>query len=131
MVASTTAGKYGVKNTSGRICASPHRPAVASKRQRMAKPIASGSAGWEIPCQPRRKSSINFAMDWSLHVNSESKLWPSIGQIRRFPELRRPQPWHVPVALRLALVPRGRDSVANKNGIFDKGETKWDGWTAR
>src|SRR5207253_2941755 len=89
----------------------------------MAKPIASGSAGWDVPSQPRRNSSINFAMDLSLHVISESKLWPSIGQNRRFPEHWRPQPWHVTGLPRLAPVPCCRDSVTNKTGICDKGET--------
>src|ERR1700741_4295449 len=95
MVASTTAGKYGVKNTSGRICARPHRISVASAMQTMAKPMASDSRGCEVPCQPRQNSSINFAMDLSLHVSSESKLRLSIGQNRPFPEWRWPQACHV------------------------------------
>src|SRR5262245_25967910 len=126
MVASTTAGKYGVKNTSGRICASPQRPSVASAMQRMAKPMANDSRGCEVPCQPRQNSSINFAMDLSLHVNSESKSRLTIGQNRPFPEWRWPQACHVlwipgPWFPRLAPIPPGRDSVANKNGIFERG----------
>src|SRR3954465_5618113 len=84
MVASTTAGKYGVKNTSGRIWARPHRAAVLAARQRAAKPAASNGVGWVYPRQPRLNSSINFAMELSLHVISESKIWPSIEQNRRF-----------------------------------------------
>src|SRR4051812_6976236 len=59
-VAKNTAGKYGVKNTSGRICASPQRAAVASTRQQAAKPVLKSHEGWEIPCQPCLNSSINF-----------------------------------------------------------------------
>src|SRR5216683_2408119 len=59
-VAKNTAGIYGVKNTSGRIWAKPHRAAVASARQDAAKPrLASGETS-DIPCQPRRNSSIKF-----------------------------------------------------------------------
>jgi hypothetical protein len=59
-VAKNTAGIYGVKNTSGRIWASPHRAAVAKTRQQPAKPALNSGEGWEIPCQPRLNSSINF-----------------------------------------------------------------------
>src|SRR3954454_23465457 len=59
-VAKNTAGKYGVKNTSGRICASPQRATVASTRQQTAKPALKNGEGWEIPCQPCLNSSINF-----------------------------------------------------------------------
>ena len=61
-VAKNTAGKYGVKKTSGRIWARPHRAAVDSARQEAAKPMLKSGEGWEIPCQPRRNSSINFVM---------------------------------------------------------------------
>src|SRR6187200_1151599 len=114
MVASTTAGKYGVKNTSGRIWASPHRAMVLATRQRIAKPIASDREGGENPCQPRLNSSINFAMYLSLHVISESKIWPSTGQNTRI--LRADGRNHaMPVAtLRLARLKRGGDSGAGK-----------------
>src|SRR5882724_12448631 len=59
-VAKNTAGKYGVKNTSGRICASPQRAAVASRRQQTAKPVLKNGEGSETPCQPCLNSSINF-----------------------------------------------------------------------
>src|ERR1700704_2405752 len=59
-VAKNTAGIYGVKNTSGRIGASPPRAAVAKTRQQPAKPVPNSGEGWEIPCQPRLNSSINF-----------------------------------------------------------------------
>src|SRR6185312_5594373 len=58
--ARNTAGKYGVKNTSGRIWAIPQRAIVDKARQPAAKPVLKSSEGWEIPCQPRRNSSINF-----------------------------------------------------------------------
>src|SRR3984957_16419817 len=61
-VAKNTAGKYGVKNTSGRISERPHRAAVESARQQAAKPAPKGGEGCAGPCQPRRNSSINFAM---------------------------------------------------------------------
>src|SRR4051812_27582072 len=61
-VAKNTAGKYGVKNTSGRICASPQRAPVASTRQQTAKPVLKSAEGWEIPCQPCLNSSINFVI---------------------------------------------------------------------
>ena len=83
-VTSTTAGKYGVKNTSGRIWTSPHRPRVASVRQSNANPMLNSSEGWEIPRQPRRNSSINFAMCLSLHVTSKSKIWPPSKQNGHF-----------------------------------------------
>src|ERR1700712_2074491 len=61
-VAKNTSGKYGVKNTSGRICASPQRATVASTRQQTAKPVLKSGEGWEIPCQPCLNSSINFVI---------------------------------------------------------------------
>src|ERR1700692_841541 len=76
-VAKNTAGIYGVKNTSGRIWASPHRAAVAKTRQLPAKPVLNSGEGWEIPCQPRLNSSINFIIVPSLHVISESKIRPA------------------------------------------------------
>ena len=51
-----------MKNTSGRICAKPHRATVARARQQTAKPVLNSGEGWEIPCQPRRNSSINFVI---------------------------------------------------------------------
>src|SRR5438093_4864086 len=58
--ARNTAGKQGVKNTSGRIWAKPHRAIVDKARQPAAKPVLKSSEGWEIPCQPCLNSSINF-----------------------------------------------------------------------
>jgi hypothetical protein len=51
-----------VKNTSGRIWARPHRATVAKTRQQIAKPVLNSGEGWEIPCQPRLNSSINFVI---------------------------------------------------------------------
>src|SRR5438445_9713284 len=61
-VAKNTAGKYGVKNTSGRIWARPQRAAVAETRQQIAKPVLNSGEGWEIPCQPCLNSLINFVI---------------------------------------------------------------------
>src|SRR5207249_7203101 len=59
-----TAGKYGVKNTSGRIRERHHRAAVAKARQEAANPMLKSGDGSDVPCQPRRNSSINFIMDY-------------------------------------------------------------------
>jgi hypothetical protein len=61
-VAKKTAGKYGVKNTSGRIWARNHRAAVDSVTQDAAKAMLKNGDGRDIPCQPRRSSSTNFIM---------------------------------------------------------------------
>src|SRR5207237_4019496 len=37
-----------------------HRATVDKARQPAAKPVLKSSEGWEIPCQPRLNSSINF-----------------------------------------------------------------------
>src|SRR3982074_3724490 len=66
-VAKNTAGKYGVKNTSGRIRERDKRAAVDRAMQEAANPRLRSSDGWDIPCQPRRNSSINFTMD---HITS-------------------------------------------------------------
>src|SRR5436190_11424588 len=130
MVASTTAGKYGVKNTSGRIWASPHRAMVLTARQRIANPIASDREGGENPCQPRLNSSINFAMYLSLHVISKSRIWPTIEQNRQF-MLAGGRNHAMPVArLRLAPFIRGGDSGAAK-AEFHKTRGKRDGTAGR
>ena len=77
-VAKNTAGKYGVKNTSGRIWARPHRATVAKARQQAAKPMLKSGEGWEIPCQPCLNSSINFFIVMYTMI-SESKIRPSVG----------------------------------------------------
>jgi hypothetical protein len=40
--------------------ARPHRAAVASARQNTENPMLKNADGCDIPCQPRRNSSINF-----------------------------------------------------------------------
>src|ERR1700722_14907682 len=50
-VAKNTAGKYGVKKTSGRISESDHRAKVASARQQAANPMLKSGDGWAVPCQ--------------------------------------------------------------------------------
>src|SRR2546430_13476280 len=63
-VEKNTAGKYGVKNPSGRIRERHHRAAVAKERQEAANPMLKSGDGSDVPCQPRRNSSINFIMDY-------------------------------------------------------------------
>src|ERR1700754_5098641 len=131
MVASTTAAKYGVKNTSGRIWASPQRAAVDSTRQTIAKPTESGRAGWETPCQPRRNSSINFAMDLSLHVISGTKLWPSIRQNHVFQSGNGGKRVMPAVRRRLRRFLAAEIVSQTRLIVLGKGEMVWDGWTAR
>src|SRR6266478_4155312 len=69
-VAKNTAGKYGVKNTSGRIRERHHRAAVDKARQEAANPTLKSSDGCDVPCQARRNSSINFTMD---HIRSDDQ----------------------------------------------------------
>jgi hypothetical protein len=57
---------------SGRTKAKPHRAAVDSARQAAANPTLKIGLGWDIPCQPRRNSSINFTMRHEAHAISES-----------------------------------------------------------
>src|SRR5216684_4293486 len=77
-VAKNTAGKYGMKNTSGRISERPHRAAVASARQETANPMLKSRDGSDVPCQPRRNSSINFTMgyitlaNWRIHNEGQA-----------------------------------------------------------
>jgi hypothetical protein len=39
-----------------------HRAPVAKARQQAAKPMLKNGDGWDVPCQPRRNSSINLNM---------------------------------------------------------------------
>src|SRR3977135_4075023 len=61
-VAKNTAGKYGVKNTSGRIRARHHRAPVDKAREEAANPRLKSGEGCVMPCQASRNWSINFAM---------------------------------------------------------------------
>jgi hypothetical protein len=75
-VAKNTAGKYGVKKTSGRIIERHHRAVVDRTRQDAANPVLKSGEGSDIPCQPRRNSSINLAMGHvrrSANPGNESK----------------------------------------------------------
>src|SRR5260370_35723583 len=78
-VAKNTAGKYGMKNTSGRIRARHHRAAVAKARQEAANPTLKSGDGSDVPCQPRRNSSINFTMgyitsaDWLIQNDASRR----------------------------------------------------------
>jgi hypothetical protein len=58
--ARNTAGKYGVKKTSGRIWAMPQRASVDNAKQPDTNTVLKSSEGWEIPCQLFLNSSINF-----------------------------------------------------------------------
>ena len=135
MVASTTAGKYGVKNTSGRIWASPHRAAVLPARQRIAKPTASSSEGWVNPCQPRLNSSINFASIFPGIVTSRDQRIQNMAEHRAKPAVsarRWSQPCHAGGNLAACTASRAAEIVTGKTNCRTKqGEAGWDGWTAR
>ena len=49
-------------------------------RQATANPMLKSGEGWEIPCQPSRNSSINFAIG-HISRSAQSKIWPSIPEI--------------------------------------------------
>src|ERR1700676_3857077 len=74
-VAKKTAGKYGVKKTSGRSRERHHRAAVDTARQDTAKPMPNTGEVRDVPCQPCRNSSINFTMG---HINRSAN--PKQGQ---------------------------------------------------
>src|SRR5882757_2818307 len=76
-VAKSTAGKYRLKASSGRINDRLHRAAVASARQRTAKPVPNSSDGCEIPRQPRRNSSDHLAI-CPIQPTGTSKIRPTI-----------------------------------------------------
>src|ERR1700754_4562290 len=76
-VAKSTAGKYRLKANSGRISDRLHRASVASARQRTAKPAPKSSDGCEIPCQPRRNSSVHLAI-CPIQPTGTSKIRPTI-----------------------------------------------------
>src|SRR5215212_2554831 len=83
-VAKTTAGKSGMKKTSGRNSARHHRAPVARTRQDAANPILKSVEGCDVPCQPRRSSSIHFTMTLTLHQPvGESTTRPAPEQGRR------------------------------------------------
>jgi hypothetical protein len=112
-VAKKTAGKYGVKNTSGRIIESDHRAAVAKARQQAAKPMLKKSDGGDVPCQPRRNSSNNFAMLQITSPDRQIKRMVAQGKMRG-----RPQ------AL-LALFHQAGDIPSSIS--LKTGRTAWDG----
>src|SRR3954451_10089410 len=76
-VAKSTAGKYRLKANSGRINDRLQRAAVASARQRTAKPARISSAGCAIPRQPCRNSSAHFAI-CPIQPTGTSKIRPTI-----------------------------------------------------
>src|SRR6185437_9482915 len=83
-VAKKTAGKYGVKYTSGRSIARIHRAAVDSARQAIENPTLNASEGREIPCQTCRNSSIS-PVRGRIRRYSESESGGTIAEIRRTP----------------------------------------------
>src|SRR3954453_18907329 len=117
-VAKNTAGKYGVKNTSGRIRERPHRAAVAKARLDAANPMLKSGDGSDIPCQPRRNSSINFAIRHITSPSNESRIRPSRQEIR--------YPWRMLwKANAPCVVPSGRRYTYNQHRQT-RGETTWD-----
>src|SRR3954453_19405666 len=60
--ANSTAGKYGVKWTSGLQCPRPQRASATTSRQATAKARLRPRRGGDMPCQPLRNSSISFPM---------------------------------------------------------------------
>src|SRR6185437_742036 len=81
-VAKKTAGKYGVKYTSGRSIARIHRAAVDRARQVIENPMLNASEGREIPCQTCRNSSINPARG-RITGYSESESRVTLAEIGR------------------------------------------------
>src|SRR4051812_25222833 len=129
-VAKKTAGKYGVKKTSGRSWANPQRAAVASARQNTAKPALKSGEGWEIPCQPCLNSSINFAIVVVTSCDQRIQNKAELGGIAGFLRERAWQPagdevsgWNRSLAL---LTADGNIGCNDQRGM-----TAWDGWTAR
>jgi hypothetical protein len=124
-VAKNTAGKYGVKNTSGRIWANPQRAMVAKTRQQTAKPMLNGGEGWEIPCQPCLNSSINFAIgivtsrDQRIQNKANHNGNPGFPRHRPLGAGSSPDAMHRTSSL--ALSPAGGNIGANKNCAISSG----------
>src|SRR5260221_7665921 len=130
-VAKNPAGKYGVKKTSGRSWANPHRATVASARQKTAKPTLKSGAGWEIPCQPCLNSSINFVIVvvTSRDQRIQNKADPD-GNPGFLRDRARQAGWRQTVGLEQARLPCWRRTGILPSTI-NGGMTTWDGWTAR
>ena len=105
----------------------PHRANVDNARQPAAKTVLKSSEGWEIPCQPFLNSSINFFIGMSLHVISESKIWPSIPKMGDFVTAKGSKAGEQNGTSPLAMPARG----GNIDGTDGDRGTIWDGWTAR
>src|SRR5258707_7893322 len=110
-----------MKNTSGRIRERPHRAAVASARQQAANPMLKSGDGSDVPCQPRRNSSINFTMGY---ITSADRLIQNNASRRKRRGLRPGR--RASIACVLASVRKYTECQDNENG-----RTTWDGWTAR
>ena len=105
----------------------PHRANVDSVRQPATKTVLKSSEGWEIPCQPFLNSSINFFIGMSLHVISESKIWPSMPKMGDFVTAKGSKAGEQNGTSPLAMPARG----GNIDGTDGDRGTIWDGWTAR
>jgi hypothetical protein len=84
--------------------------------------------GWEIPCQPRLNSSINFFI---VVVTSRDQRIQNKAKRSGFPDFSVSGQGAAssPAADRPAcLVPGGREYCVQAKST---GETIWDGWTAR
>src|SRR5437868_6367748 len=101
-VAKNTAGKYGVKNTSGRIWERTQRAAVAKARLDAANPMLKSGDGSDIPCQARRNSSINFTI---RHITSAEQRIQNKAKPQEIRGLRRLLWWKANAA---CVVPSGR-----------------------
>ena len=99
----------------GRICASPQRAMVASARQQAAKPALKSSEGWEMPCQPRLNSSINFVIGIVTSRDQRIQNKADTNGNRGFRGRRRLCPAGVSARCSLALFPAGGNIGANKN----------------
>jgi hypothetical protein len=123
-VAKNTAGKYGVKNTSGRIWANPQRAVVAKTRQQTAKPMLNGDEGWEIPCQPCLNSSINFVIGIVTSRDQRIQNKADYDGNPGFPRQRSQQAGfaagEISRTSSLALFPAGGNISANKTGGMDE-----------
>src|SRR5260370_26395867 len=112
-----------MKNTSGRISERPHRAAVASARQEAANPMLKSGDGSDVPCQPRRNSSINFTMgyitsaDWLIQNNaSRRKKTRSVARPQSLRPGRKPT-----IACVMPSVRKYTECQHNENGENDMG----------
>ena len=158
----TTAGKYGVKNTSGRIRAeAPPRHGRQRQCRIAANPMLRSGDGWDIPRQPlpelvdhifhaphqpisesKIRPTINAKMRLGLVLTNEEPrrefiIGPRVALTRwRLLTIRIVMPGTSPGMTAFQEAP-GNACVGSagrgytEDNIIQKGETSWDGWTAR